>query len=149
MVDNPAGGQHAARGDNDAWAIELVEILGVGDRAAEFDVTRKEATPSVLGEIFVQAQIMDVGAVNPRRIDGHGAVDVDRDIGKLAVHDELSKDERHELSASHGEGGDQNNSASLKGLIEGLADLLVYRRMVMAAITVGRLDNHEIAGGWR
>ena len=48
MMKHPARSKHAARGNHDAGAGKLVELLGFGHRAMKLDVSGKQAASTVL-----------------------------------------------------------------------------------------------------
>ena len=103
VVEDAAAGEHAAGGDDDAGASELVEAFGFGNGGVHLNIPGEEARPLVVGEGLVEFAGVDVAPVDLGDFGGHGAVDVYGDVGDVAGLLEFAEEEGDELDAGDSE----------------------------------------------
>ena len=147
VVNDAPRREHPAGGDDDARTIESVQIFRFFDRAMELNVPGKQTAPSVFDQVVIETQVVDVLAVDSSGVHRHWAVNVNGYIRELTGVDELAKDQGYELGPSYGKGRDEDDSASIERLDDGLTDLLPNGAMVVLPVTVGRLHEEEITRG--
>lgn len=81
VVEDASAGEHAAGGDDDAGAGEVVELLRILDGAVKADVAGEEGAGCGVRDLAVEVFAFEVAVVEAGDVVGHGGVDVDWDIG--------------------------------------------------------------------
>ena len=131
-----AGLAHAARGDDDVEMVETVERLALVDRLGEADVPRLEPADQVVAVIEVGGMLGE----DLRRLAGERRVDIDRDLGELALAHQLDEVADQLLRPLDREGRDEHRAPR----IDRGADLVAEHD---AAVLGGGVDAVAVAIG--
>ena len=143
VVEDAASGEHAARGDDDRRALQLVQGLRLRPRAVQVHPLVVEQAPAPDAHQAHPVRVL-VLRVDPGGVDGHGAVEVDREGSHAPLGHDLVHQVDHLLGAAHREGGDHEHAAPGEGALEHRFELLVHVHRGMGAVAVGALRDHVV-----
>jgi hypothetical protein len=69
---------------------------------------------------------------------------MDWDFGEASTLHEVSKDERDQLGAGDGEGGNQDDTAAFQRRSEGPLDLILDRFAAVTLVSVGGFQDQDV-----
>ncbi len=126
-MQNSAAGHHAAAGDDHHRSRARVQPLGLLDGAHQVVLATAERA-AALSHRLRHAFVVVVGmlAVHLGDVDGHRAVDVDREQRDLAGILKLSEGPDQLLDPANGEGWNQNRAASVSGFADDAGQVRVH-----------------------
>ena len=146
VVQDAAAREHAAGGDDDRRTLEAIERLRFLARAAHaHPLVHEQAAPA---DVPQAGRVpLGVGAVDPRGLDGHGAVQVDGEGPHASLLDQRVHEHQHLLGAPDGEGRDDQDAAAVERAQEHALQLVQDGDGRVRAVAVGALHHHVVGGG--